>query len=849
MREDRSFRSAVLIASFVIATFTTASAMAGGASDCETGKREQASRRTTAARLVDDATGRDLRNFPPDPVVDFLHMKLQMRFDDLNQKKFTAVETLSFTPIGRAASALVLDAVNLKIGAVKLEGNGARVEFSTDDKRLSLRFDPPLPAGQKQDVVIEYACDHPVDGMFFTPASAAAPAYTAEVHTQGEADTNRYWFVCHDFPNDRMSTEIIADVPATFSVLSNGRLISNLTTGDRAVWHWLQDKPHVSYLVTLVIGNFDVVEIPHERVPMHVWVPQGEGELVQQTYGRTGEMIDMFEKCFGVPYPWDKYDQVLAKNFGAGGMENTSATTMYPTALLDKTALLDGDLDGLISHELCHQWTGDYITCRTWAHIWLNEGWASFGNDLWDEHRFGADGYLDAIRDEFGVARRDRTGSNDTPMVSPVYDDPDDTFGRIANPYPKGASILHMLRMLLGDDVFWKGVRLYFQQHGLGLAETSDFRYAMEQASGRSLEWFFEQWCYRPGTPELNVKSEYDAAKRAITITVVQEQKIDGDTPAFRFTLPVAVRAAGAERTLMIEVDRKTTTFTAPLDAAPIAVAVDPNLWVLKTMKEEKPMAWWEEQARSGPTIVARHEALQAIGGQDSADHINLLKSVIQDDKERYTLRNTAVDALAQYASPEARRVMLELASGGVAEARVRVNLVRRLANAERGAAMEALARYAENDASYAVRAAAIGALAEQRAKEQIETIANLVDFESRNDEVRNAALRALADLDDARGLDYAIKYAAYGYHDRSRPTAIGVIGRLASHDKDRAVEFLLKLLDDPEERSVSAAGAALAEIGDRRAEARLSAMTESAPNPEMRQRAKGWLEALRKKN
>ncbi len=201
--------------------------------------------------------------------------------------------------------------------------------------------------------------------MFFTPSSSEAPHYTAEVHTQGQTTGNRHWFIGHDAPNERMTTELIVDVPAGFSVSSNGRLVGSLQDGDRAIWHYLQDTPHVSYLVSLVIGKFDIVRIPHSRVSMQVWVPEGLGDQVMQTYGRTGEMIDLMERRFGTPYPWDRYDQLVVKNFGSGGMENTSATTMYPTAILDERALLDSDLDGLIAHELAHQWTGDMITCKS----------------------------------------------------------------------------------------------------------------------------------------------------------------------------------------------------------------------------------------------------------------------------------------------------------------------------------------------------------------------------------------------------------------------------------------------------------------------------------------------------
>lgn len=860
-------RSTVVVVPFVASMFapvtaclfalliaSSVNALAGdldSAHTCDAGKRALAAR----AALIDDATGRDRRNHPPDRLVDYLHMKLQMRFDDLNARRFSAVETLTITPLGKPTASLTLDAVNLKFKSVTLADH--KVEQSYDDRVLTLRFDPPLALDAKYDLIMDYECDRPVDGLFFTPTAPASPAspaspdvpeYSAEVHTQGESDTNRHWFACHDFPNDQMSTELIVDVPAGFQVSSNGRLVSNLTSGDRAVWHWSQEKPHVAYLVSLVIGKFDVVEIPHPRVPMKVWVPVGRGGDVPRSYGRTGEMIDLFEKRFGVPYPWERYDQILAKNFNAGGMENTTATTMYPTAVYDKTALLDGDLESLIAHELCHQWTGDYITCKSWAHIWLNEGWASYGSDLWFEQRDGVDGYLENIRDEFSVARGDRTDDNRIAMVSNEYDDPDDVFGRVANPYPKGASILHMLRMMMGDEVFWKGVRLYFQKCGPGLAETNDFRYAMEEASGLGLEWFFDQWCYRPGTPALKVNSIYDGATRMLTLDVEQSQKIDEATPAFRFTLPVLIRTTTGEMKHDIQVDSETTTYSVVLDGPPTMVAIDPQLHVLKTMTEDKPPAWWIEQLSNPPSIVAKHQAIEALGGSDSAENIALLTEIIRDDRQRPGIRNSAVESLAKFGSPEAKQAMLELAKAGVPEAKVRVTLVSQLRNLDKAQAAEGLLKFAQEDVSYAVRASAIDGLAALKCKEQADAVVALVEYPSHNDQVRNAALRALADFDDARALQLAMKYAAYGYMDRSRPTAISVVGRLAKHDQSKAVEFLIALLDDPEQRAVNAAGAALAETGDRKAEPRLRQMMENSPDPELRVRAKGWVETLRNK-
>lgn len=808
------------------------------------GEAWEAGQRVAAG--FDETTGRDLRHFPPDRHVDYQHMKLQMHFENLDDRRFTAVETLSFIPIGRAASSLTLNAAGLKITSVTLAGSP--IEFSYDGQRLALRFDPPLPVGELQELVIEYVCERPYDGMIFTPASPDVPQYTPEVHTQGQPETNRHWFVCHDYPNERMTTELIVDVPAAYSVSSNGRLVSHLTTGDRAVWHWLQDKPHVPYLVTLVIGTFDIVEIPHDRVPMKVWVPQGLGDQVMQTYGRTGDMIDLFEQRFGVPYPWDRYDQLVVKNFGAGGMENTSATSMYPTAILDSTALLDGDLDGLIAHELAHQWTGDLITCKSWAHIWLNEGWATYCSALWNERRFGEDGYLDSMRGNFGVAHRDRT-TNSLPMVSPIYDKPFDVFRRAANPYPKGASILHMLRMMLGEDVFWKGVHLYMNRHAGGLVETNDFRYAMEEVSGLGLEWFFEQWCYRPGTPELNVQVRYEAASRELFIDVEQTQHIDERTPAFRFVLPVVARTLSGERTLTIDVTERSTSFRTTLDGPPTMVAIDPYLHVLKTITVEKPLGMWIEQAKSGPTIASRHAAVEALSCHDVPDVIALLKQILANEDIRYTLRNTAADSLAQLASPEAKDALLDALQTGIAEARVRANLVSKLRGFEKDRVVSLLATIAGSDPSYATRVQAIEALAHHKAHQYADLIVELVEFKSQHDQVRNAALRALANLDDPRGLDLGIKYAAYGYMDRSRPVAIDVIGQLAKHDQDRAVAVLLPLLHDPEWRTVIAAGAALAHIGDKRAVDPIAAIARSHPDPSMQDRAERWLKRLQGEN
>ncbi|MEM7228974.1 MAG: M1 family aminopeptidase [Planctomycetota bacterium] len=811
---------------------------------CLHGKLEYAGYLGTMADAYDESTGRDLRHFPPDRVVDYKHMKLQMYFEDLNDRSFTATETLTVVPEGDGADSLKLNALRLDVRDVRLDGRP--VEHFHDDEILTLRFSPPLEAGTEYDIVFEYACTHPTDGMFFTPSSDSAPDYTAEVHTQGQTESNRNWFIAHDFPNEQMTTELIVNVPDRFAVSANGRLMSNLANDGRAIWHYLQDKPHVSYLVSLVIGEFDIVDLPHDSVPMKVWVPKGLAHQVMPTYGNTAPMIDLFERRLGVAYPYDRYDQLVVKNFGAGGMENTTVTSMYPSAIFDDTELKENDLDGLIAHELAHQWTGDMITCKSWAHIWLNEGWATYGSALWFEERDGEDGYLDSMRRSFGVARRDVT-TNELPMVSPVYGDSWEVFRRRANPYPKGSSILHMLRCKLGEDVFWDGVHLYMNRHKFGVAETNDFRYAMEEVSGMGLEWYFEQWCFRPGTPALDIDVDYDGASRELIVTIDQTQHIDRRTPAFRFDLPIHVRTSAGDEVHTVNVTEMNTVFRATLTSAPSMVQVDPYLHVLKTVDVTKPRAFWMTEARDGVTIVARHDAVRALRAWDMPETIALTSSIAADPNGRHTLRQTAVATLGSYGSDDARDELLKVYDEGIADPRVRASVISEFGSYDLEDVADRLVNVLKNDEGYDPRNNAINVLAKLEAEDHVDLIAATAHVPSQHDQIRDTALSALATMEDERGVDLAMQYAAWGHQDRPRARAISALGDLAEHDEERIVDFLLELLDDPHTRPRRAAGSALAKIGNERALEPLQAIATSHRDKRERDRAEGWVETLKK--
>lgn len=818
-----------------------------------------------ASAPYEPGTGRDLRNYAPDRLVDFQHMRLDIDIPDMNKRQLTAKQTLSLSPIAQALEVLTLDAAKMEIQSVSIPDDSplsrnTTVEFTYDDNRLALRFDPPVPPGQEVKVVVNYTLNDPPDGLFWTPESPQWPGRPAQIHTQGQPDTNRYWFPAHDFPNERLSTEIVATVPEGFLVSANGREASKpRTSGGRTTFHWLQDKPHVPYLVSMIVGKFDVKDVAPagSKIPMPVYVPPGKEAQIKRTYGRTPDMVRVFEERFDEPYPWDRYAQLVVWNFGAGGMENTSATTMYDTAILEDKAFSDGDLDGLISHELGHQWFGDLITCNTWAHIWLNEGWATYCTGLWLEARDGyEDGYINYMyRTMRGIARRDQLAPDSTatrpPMVSREYRQPWEVFRRVSNPYPKGASILHMLRARLGDELFFKCVAEYIDRFKYKTAETDDFRRTLEDVSGVSLEQFFEQWAFRPGTPKVHVKARWDNKKNELTLTIRQQQRIDASNPAYRFTLPIEIStresiSSGEEPRPMavsVEVDGAFHERTFTLDAEPAMVLVDPDLHVLMDIDVEMPRSWLTNQLYTPRSIASRLDAARFLRGKGGRATTEALARKLADTDEWYTVRAEAADSLGDLSEAGA---LEEAMLAGIEDARVRLAVIENLAKIGGPGPVKLLAASAaDDDESFACRAAALEGLARRGGAEYMEVIEAGLRASSQHEQVRVGALRGLAWLNTKEALLAAIPYTQFGQLSRVRPEAIGVVAKLSELDKDAAYAAVAPLLEDTEARTRTSAGAALVEIEDQRGLADLDRFIATTRNAEERERAIDWRAAL----
>ncbi len=555
----------------------------------------------------DAATGRDLTHDAPDSDFEHRHFRLEVEIPDPAVARLTGRATLTLAALGRARDRVRLDARrSLTVRAVTVDGQPAR--FGHDGRKLTITIDPPATPGTEHAVVIDYAAENPAiegNGLIVLAGEAdRADAADPLVYSQGQSEWNSRWFPCHDFPNLRTTTEVLATVPEGFEVISNGRLVSNEPAGSgQRRWHWLQDRPHPYYLVSLVVGRFDTVDLggPASARPglaVSVHGPKGSADRLRKVFAETPRMVAFLEREFDEPFPWAKYAQVLVRDFRWGGMENTSATTLA-AGMLGRS---ETDQQSLIVHELAHQWMGDLVTCRSWEHLWLNEGWASFAEALWMGERDGPAGY-DAVIDGW-AAELIRGGRGDDleqpPMQSPLYREPDDTAFKPNSPYSKGGMVLHMLRLRVGDDAFWKGTRAYIDRHRFNQAETDDFRRAIEEASGQSLTRFFRQWCRWPGLPRLAVDLAWTPAADAgsspegagtLSVTIEQVQSISTRRPAYELEIPIEIDSRGTTRSVTFATDQRVLTREFALPSRPGAVRVNPRWGQLAEVAIRTPLA------------------------------------------------------------------------------------------------------------------------------------------------------------------------------------------------------------------------------------------------------------------
>jgi aminopeptidase N len=778
-------------------------------------------------------------HYAPDRTFDTEHIRLELRLD-IPGKRLRGVCTTTLRVLAEGADLLVFDAVNFTVESVRAQGRALRFDY--DHKKLTAHLQTPARSGQRMDIAIAYTVTRPKLGLYFIGPDRGYPTKPVQVWTQGEDEYARYWFPCHDAPQDRTTTEMLVRVPRGFTAVSNGRLVRKSVHGRETLFHWKQEIPHATYLVTLAVGEFSEIKDSWRGKPVLYYVPKGREEDARRAFGKTPRMMEFFSKKIGVPYAYPKYAQVAALDFIYGGMENTSATTQTALTLHDARAHLDFSSDPLVAHELAHQWFGDLLTCRDWSHAWLNESFATYFEALFTEFDKGAaefavelyqngENYFDEDRDHY---RRS--------IVTKVFKQPSDLFDR--HLYEKGSLVLHMMRGLLGERDFWKAMNHYVRDNRGQVVETRQLLDAVEKASGKNLSRFFDQWVFGAGHPEFKVRYWWDARKKEAVVRVLQTQATNGDTGLFHVPLEFGFRWGKEEKRFKETVDKKSHLFRFKLKKEPEVVLFDPDHWILKKVDFPKSESMWLAQLTQDPHGVGRAAAAKALGKVGGPAVVDVLDQAMGTEKFWY-VQGEIAQALGQIRTPAAAQALLR-AHRSVEQPKARRAILSALGEFREIQVRDRLLETHAGEKSYFAFNQAVRALARQGDPVAMEVIERSLTMDSWNDVIRSGALDALTALKPADLVSRLKKHAAYGVPETRRMTAIRCLAQVGV-GRPEVQRFLIGLLEDPNLLVQMAVIRGLTKIGDERAIPSLKKLTTGDRDGRLLRTAEEAIEKLKK--
>ncbi len=530
------------------------------------------------------------RDFNRPQFYDAEHYILRVRFDR-PAKKVIAETTIRFKPLKKNFAVAEFDAVGITFSSVTLEPAGKPLKFRAAGGKITVTLDKPYDTTDTLIVRFKHSST-PRRGVYFVDKEVenGKEIHSEQIWTQGEADEARHWFPSFDFPSDKATFEEFITANAGETVVGNGELLDEVKNADGTVTHHFRiNVPTPTYLVSFVIGKYAKVTDKYLNTPLGFYIYPGAEAIARKAYGNTKEMMRVYEALTDVPFQFNKYDQTVVAGFTFGGMENVTATTMADTEIFAVgNPLFAAGVEDLVSHELAHSWFGNLVTCKNWAELWLNEGFATFMEAAFREKMYGRQNYLNKIRRDAQIFILDDAVNNKrNALFNQNAGDVGSLFDRPATIYNKGGAVLHTLREEVGDPAFWKAVNLYLNRQKFASVETTDLKAAMEEVSGRDLGWFFDQWIYKAGHPKLDVRQLWNPAAKTVRLTVTQTQKADAITPAaFRLPLDIEFTIGTQKQIEKINITKRVETFEFKLPARPDQMEVDPLEKVpVKTVK------------------------------------------------------------------------------------------------------------------------------------------------------------------------------------------------------------------------------------------------------------------------
>jgi len=523
-------------------------------------------------------------NFNRARTLDIQHYILRVSFDRANNTVFGDT-IVRLKPLGNNFKEIELDAAEMKFESVKLESETKDLQYRLAGGKIYITLNKSYAPNDLISVRFKYSVK-PSKGIYFVRAGMedGKVVRPAQIWTQGEAEEAHYWFPSYDFPDDKATSEQFITVEKDETAVANGELLGTTENADGTkTFHYKMAVPHSTYLTSFVVGKYTKISDSYNNIPLGFYLYPGKESFAQKSFGKTKEMMRVFEELTKINFPYNKYDQTLVANFAFGGMENITATTMADTEILFGRP---DNVEDLVSHELAHSWFGNLVTCRNWAELWLNEGFATYMEAAYREKKYGRADYLRKIRENAALFFVDETINRNRHGLYNLSARPDDSIFDTTT-YQKGGAVIHTLRETVGTENFWKAVNLYLTRHKFQNVETADLQKAMEEISGKDLNWFFAQWVYGGGYPKLNITQVYNAATKSVDLTVTQTQDSDKITPeAFILPLEIEITTANGTKIEKLEIKKREEVFSLKVDGKPAKIVFDKEEKIpLKTVK------------------------------------------------------------------------------------------------------------------------------------------------------------------------------------------------------------------------------------------------------------------------
>jgi len=601
---------------------------------------------------------------------DAIHYKVKLRFDE-DKKVFWGENTITISPFKNSFTKCVLNAKDFVVTSVQNK-NTKSLKFEQTDNQLTINFKKSYHYSDTISFTVYYnSADFKTKAEVSRRSTGISffdetPNHPKIIEAISWPEGARQWYPCYDHPNDKTTQEMFITVKNEYKVLSNGRLIGvkENKKDNTKTFHWSQEQPHSTYLSMFVAGPYEVVKDSLGSLPINYWVYKKDVKHARRSFHKTPKIIEFYNKEFGYKYPWAKYDQVIQPGFG-GGMECTSATLIGERTIHDAKAEKDYPSHGLVAHEAAHQWVGDLITLRDWGHTWINESFGTYYEYVFTKHDLGEEEGAVNLLNKKNSYLREANNRYIRPIVFHRWDKPSNNFD--SHTYPKGAIVLQMMRWILGDEPFQKAISHFLHKHEFQPADTHDFLTAIKETTGQNLDWFFDQWLYKPGHPIFESGYTWNETSKETVIKISQVQDFSKNVPVYKTPVNLSVVTNKGKKTTKVWLKNKVDEFRLECKEKPLMVRFDDGNFLLKEwtfQKSEDELLYqlkhddvigrmWaatelgklnenfkiatglKKSAQADPFWAVRREAVQSIGSFNNKEHVKFLKDRAHDKSSK----------------------------------------------------------------------------------------------------------------------------------------------------------------------------------------------------------------------